>query len=458
MSDASRSPTGILGSEHRRLTIGIVATVSFIAFEAMAVATAMPTAVPDLNGMPLYAFAFSAFFTTSLFAMVVSGEMCDARGPLLPLLMGAAAFSAGLIMAGAAQSMWPFIAGRAIQGLGGGLAIVSLYVIVGRAYAESIRPRVFAVMSAAWVVPAIVGPLIAGLLADHASWRFVFLGIAPLVLIPVAMALPSVRAIDGPPGDRVIRPGRKRYALATALGMGLLQYAGTRPDLGALGLVAIAVVLLVPNVPKLFPRGTLRLQRGLPTVVAMRGIIAGAFFGAEAFLPLMLVAERGISSTLAGLALTGGALGWASGSWYQGRPGLRTPRYLLIRTGCLLVAGAIAMLGLVLLPSVPFFAATGAWTLGAVGMGMAMASISVTLFELSPAQDHGVNSAALQLSDALFSIVFVGLAATIFGSAHGAAATATSDVASWVYLLILGVMSALAVFGAWAAGRIPVTT
>src|SRR5829696_5734624 len=68
---------GILSRRHRRLTVGIVATIAFIAFEAMAVATAMPKAVPDLGGMRVYALAFSAYFTTSLFGLVLAGEICD---------------------------------------------------------------------------------------------------------------------------------------------------------------------------------------------------------------------------------------------------------------------------------------------------------------------------------------------------------------------------------------------
>lgn len=445
---------GILGPEHRRLTIGIVATVVFIAFEAMAVATAMPKAVPDLDGLSLYALAFSGFFTTSLVGMVVSGEMSDRRGPKLPLLIGAAAFSFGLLVAGSAQAMWPFIGGRALQGLGGGFVIVALYVVVGRAYDESLRPRIFAGMSAAWVVPSIVGPLVAGLLADHASWRWVFLGIAPLVLLPIALALPSVTAVDGPPpGGAIERRGRTHVAVAAASGMGLLQYAGTRPDVVAIVLAAVGVAVLIPSVPKLLPPGTLRLARGLPTVVAMRGILAGAFFGAEAFLPLMLVSERGLSSTLAGLSLTGGALGWATGSWYQGRPGMITPRHVLVRVGAFLVAAAIAALSLVLLPAVPVAVATLAWTVGAIGMGMAMSSVSVLLFEFSPVEDHGTNSAAMQISDAMFSIVFVGLAGTIFGSAHGPQAEGAA-VPVWIYAVILAVMTSLALFGAWAAGRI----
>lgn len=447
----------MLSPAYRRLSVSIVVAVVFIAFEAMAVATAMPTAVPELDGLSLYAFAFSAFFTTSLFAMVVSGEICDRRGPLLPLLSGAGAFSAGLLIAGSAQSMWPFLAGRATQGLGGGMVIVALYVVVGRTYPEEMRPRIFAAMAAAWVVPSIVGPLVAGLLTDHVSWRWVFLGIAPLVVVPVALALPSVRTVDGPPagGAQTRRAGRRWFALATAVGVGTLQYAGTRTDVVAVVLCVAGVALVAPSLRHLLPPGTMLLRRGLPTVVAMRGILAGAFFGTEAFLPLLLVSERGLSSTLAGLSLTGGALGWATGSWYQGRPSTITPRHLLVRTGCVLVAIAISSVALVLVPSVPVVVTMFGWVVGAFGMGLSMASISVLLFQLSPVDEHGANSASLQVSDALFSALFVGLAGTIFGSGHGAATAETggADVATWIYLVILAVMAGLAVFGAWAAGR-----
>lgn len=445
---------GVLGPAYLRLTVGIVSTVVFVAFESMAIATAMPKAVPELDGMALYAFAFSAFFTTSLFAMVVSGELCDRTGPRLPLILGTASFTVGLLLAGSAQSMWPFLAGRAIQGLGGGLVIVALYVVVGRAYPERLRPKVFAAMAAAWVLPSIVGPLVAGILTDQLSWRWVFLGIAPLVLIPVFLALPQAKAVDGPPpGGAPRRSGRKRFAAAAALGVGLLQYAGSRADLLGLGVAVVALALMVPTVPKLLPPGTIVLRRGLPTVVALRGIYAGAFFGTETFLPLLLVSERGLSSTLAGLSLTGGALGWATGSWYQGRNRTVAPRYLLVRAGGVFVAFAICLVALTLVPAVPAFAVMLGWVVGAFGMGIATASMSVLLFQLSPVADHGANSAALQVSDALFTATFVGLAGTIFGTGH-AGDVAEAAVEHWVYLVIIGVMAALALFGAWAAGRV----
>ncbi len=130
---------GVLGAAYRALSVGIVSVVLLIAFEATAVGTAMPVAARELDGVSLYAFAFSGYFTTSLFGMVLSGQWSDRRGPLGPLTTGIASFGAGLLLSGTAGSMWVFILGRAVQGLGGGLVIVALYVVVGRAYPERLR-------------------------------------------------------------------------------------------------------------------------------------------------------------------------------------------------------------------------------------------------------------------------------------------------------------------------------
>ncbi|WP_239092316.1 MFS transporter, partial [Streptomyces sp. SID14478] len=182
---------GVLGRAHRALSIGIVTVVLLIAFEATAVGTAMPVAARELDGVSLYAFAFSAYFTTSLFGMVLAGQWADRRGPLGPVTAGIGAFAAGLVLAGTAGSMWLFVAGRAVQGLGGGLVIVALYVVVSRAYPPRLRPAIMAAFAASWVVPSIVGPLAAGALTEHLGWRWVFLGIPVLVLLPLALALPQ---------------------------------------------------------------------------------------------------------------------------------------------------------------------------------------------------------------------------------------------------------------------------
>lgn len=437
----------LLAHGNRSLLLGIVSVVLLIAFEAMAVATAMPRAVGELHGLPFYAWAFSAYVVSSLFAMVASGEVCDARGPTRPMIAGVVLFTVGLLVAGTAVNMAVFVLGRAVQGLGGGAVIVAIYVVVGRAFEQRLRPQVFSLMSSAWVLPSIVGPAVAGVVADRLSWRWVFLGVSVLVVPALLLMLPSLAHLGG--GQPSGRRGRKRAALMAAVGVACLQYAGQRLDAVGAGFLVLGVALMAPTVGRLLPPGTLRFARGLPTVIAMRGVLAGAFFAAETFVPLMLISERHLSTTLAGLSLTGGALGWAAGSWYQGRPATRIARHQLIRTGCAFVALAVAGVAAATLPAVPVWVAGTSWVVGGVGMGLGMASVGVLTLQLSPVADQGVNSAALQMSDSMASAVTIGLGGAIYAVGLRAGGTPI-----WPLLTIDLLMVCLALVGVAVAGRV----
>jgi MFS family permease len=444
----------VWGRPYRALTLGIVTVVLLIAFEATAIGTAMPIAARELDGLALYAFAFSAFFTTSLFAMVVSGQWCDRNGPLPPLAAGIGGFAAGLVISGTAQSMWPFVLGRAVQGIGGGLLIVALYVVVGRAYPERLRPTIMAAFSGAWVVPSIVGPLVSGTVTEQLGWRWVFLAIPALVVVPLLTALPALRRLDaagtdggvagaGAPMDR----RRLRLAGGIALGAALLQYAGQ--DLRWVSLVpaAAGAALLVPSALRLLPRGTFRAGRGLPAVVLLRGVAAGTFIGAESFIPLMLVTQRGLSPTLAGLSLAGGGVTWGLGSYLQSRPRLEPHRDRLVRAGMILSALAIAGAGLTLLPGAPVWTAALAWVVGGLGLGLVIASLSVLLLRLSPPAEAGANSAALQVSDALSNVILVSATGTAFAALGGAAHAAA-------FAAVFLPLATIALTGTWVAARL----
>ena len=439
-------PSSIFDPERRRITIGIVALVLLVAFEYMAVATAMPVAGRALDGLSLYPWAFSGFLLASLFATVVAGELSDRHGPGVPLLGGIALFTTGLLLAGLAPAMWVFILGRMVQGLGGGAAIVALYVVVARVYPEPLRPRAFAAMSGAWVVPSILGPLAAGPVAEHLTWRLVFLGLVPLVVVPVVLTLPALRHLPREPARS--RPGRAKLAAGVAAGAAALQYAGEHRGVTAVVAAVLGVALLAATVPRLLPAGALQLARGLPTVVAMRGVMAGAFFGAEAFVPLMLVEHRGLSATLAGASLTGGAIGWATGSWWQGRPAMRTPRYRVIQAATALITVSLLLVGSTAFAVMPVWLVAVGWTLGGIGMGAAFSSISVLLFELSAPSEQGANSAAVQLSDGLGSVLAIGLAGVLYASLR---ATASATV---MFGSIFAVMVLIAAAGVLAAGRV----
>jgi MFS family permease len=437
---------GLFSPWHLAVTLGIVSSILLTAFEAMAVSTVMPIAVADLHGLPYYSLGFSAYLTLSLLGMVLAGQRADTRGPRLPFLCGMGLFGLGLIASGTAAGMAQFVLGRAVQGLGGGMIIVSLYVLVGRAYPERLHAKAFSVIATCWVLPAIVGPFIGGVLAEQASWRWVFLGVAALTVFPLSLLLKPLRNLPGfeAPQRSAVEDARLRTvricAALTALGAGLFQFGSQRLDWIGGVLLAAALALLVPSVPKLLPRGFFRVVRGLPTVVAMRGLMAATYFGVESFIPLMLVQVRGLSATAAGLSLTGAALSWALAAWLGDRPWVRDrisrAGQVRLGSGITTVAlfGAVAAIS----PHTPVWTAAAAMFAAGLGMGFAFTNISVLTLELSEPGRQGANSASLQVSDGLIGTLSVAVAGAVYHALH-TSAQADRPVFAVMYAMFIAI-------------------
>jgi MFS family permease len=433
--------------------LGIIAQVTLVAFEALAVSTAMPVIAEALDGVRGYGLAFSLFLTMTLLGTVVAGGWCDVSGPRWPAVTGLALFAAGLVVSGLAGTFEVMLLGRVVSGVGGGFTVVALYVIVAAVYPEQMRPQVFGWISAAWVLPSLLGPPIAGWLATDVSWRVVFLGVPPLVLLATLALWPRLKPL-GPAVAAEQAPGRHRrralLGLALAVGATALQWGSQRSETsgaaaGAVtaGALLAGAALVAVALPRLVPKGTLRAARGLPSVIAVRGLFTACFFGAETFVPLMLVSERGLSPAVAGLSLTGGAVGWATGSWLQGRPGLRVPRHGLLGIGGFVVGLSVLGLLLALLPGVPAFVVLPVWTVAGVGMGIGMSSTSVLVLGLSRPGEEGRNSAALQVSDARGGVTGIGAAGAVFAALHVAPGADTHTfTVIWASLAVVGVLAA----------------
>src|SRR6266511_4404759 len=217
MQQAQRE--GLFAPARRALTIGLVLTVTLVAFEALAVVTILPVIKDDLGGLRLYGWVTSAFFLGTLVGIVVAGSESDRRGPGPPYVLGILLFAAGLVIGGLAPSMLILVLARALQGIGAGAIPATAYAAIGRSYPEALRPRVFAVLSTAWVVPGLIGPALSALVATHLSWRYVFLGLLPLVLVAAATRSPgelpwgpSGRAPVAAAGGGAGRGGRRAAA------------------------------------------------------------------------------------------------------------------------------------------------------------------------------------------------------------------------------------------------------
>lgn len=424
----------------RRLTFGIMITVAVLAFEALAVATIGPRIAHDLGGDDLYGWLFSAFMLANLVGIVVAGHESDRRGPAAVYVVGLACFGTGLLLGGLAPSMIVLVAARAVQGLGGGALYNAAYVAIGRAFAETERPRQFALLSSAWVVPGLVAPALGGAIAELLGWRVVFLGMIGLVPVAALLALGPMRSLGtGRPDDTAppVAP-----ALLLAVGAALL--------LGGLGaatwwittpLVVVGVALAASRLRRLTPAGTLRARRGLPAAVAFRGLTTFAFFGADAFLAFALARLHGLDPIAVGLVITPATLTWAGGSWVQARLAGRRSRRTLATAGIVLVTVAIALGATVVLDATPLAVIVVAWAIGGLGMGLSYSPTSmVALSEAEPGR-QGAATSAVQLTDVLGAALGTGIAGAIVAAAATIGWT-RRDALTVVFAIMTGVAAA----------------
>ncbi|GIH24041.1 MFS transporter [Acrocarpospora phusangensis] len=431
---------------YRALSIGMVALFMLVAFEYLAVATAMPAVAAELNGNHLYSLAFSGGVAAALIATVLGGRWGDVRGPGAPLWTGLVAFLAGLTLAGAAPVMEVFLLGRFLQGFGGGMFDVAIYVLVGRIYPAAMHPRVFSLLAAAWVLPSVVGPAITGFVTEHFSWRWVFLAV-PILAAPAVFALwrglagtagQQQEAVTEEPADTTDGGFRLRVAMGVlaAIGAGLLQYGSGSENFV---LIAAGLVVLAASLPRLLPPGTMRAARGLPSVVALRGIAAGSFLAAEVLVPLVLFDVRGLSPDQGGIALTGGALFWSLGSWIQGRKPYR--RKSLLAWGCGLIALGMAVTAPIVVPEAPVWLAFVGWSVAGLGIGVVYPVLSVLVLELSAPGEQGKNSASLAVGESVLTIVAIAVTGAIF-------------TVSAAYALCFALLVTMAAAGVLLAGRV----
>ena len=446
-------PEGVLSSRYRLATLGMCALIGIAAFESLAVTTIMPLISAELDGERLYSLSFAAPLATGLVGMVVAGNWADRSGPRVVVIASMLLFAVGLLVVGTAPDMLVFLLGRLVQGLGSGAVIVGLYVMVARLFPPGLHPSIFAGFAAAWVLPALVGPLISGFIAETLGWHWVFIGAVVLAVPAFVMILPSLRRVPPPAraeGADVVpwSPGRILWAAGAALGVLALNLVNEFEPVLAVAVVVAAVAALAIALRPLLPPGTLRARPGLPTLVLLRGLAGAAFLASEVYIPYLLHDRYGFSASASGTALTLGALGWALASWAQGRLGERVPQRTGIRVGLALVlAGLVVAVVTPLLDLAPgLLIAT--WTLAGFGMGFMYPRFSVLTLALSTPTDRGFNSSALTISDSAGSAVALAVAGGVFGllgGSPGAAAFAACFAVGALVALLALVLSGRAV-------------
>ncbi len=432
---------GVWHPSQRGLTVGLVATMTLFASESLAVSTIMPDIAKDL-GQSGYGAAFSLFFLGSIIGVLVGGPAADRYGMRLPFLAVCGFFAFGLVIAGFTPTMWLLILGRLCQGLGAGASSPIIYAAIGGAYSTQGQVRMFAVTSTAWVIPGVIGPGIAGIVSNAVGWRWVFLGLLPLVAVAAALTVPRLTNIAG---DAHTLPFSTLDIARFTAGVGLALTALSSTDLRRGLVLAVAgVVVSASCTPRIFPPGLLRFRHPMAATIGLRGFLTAAFIPVDAFVPLVVNEVRGRSVLVASVAVTVATVFWTIGAWIAARVQKRRGAPWLVRVGFLLLAAGITIESLILIRSVPLAIGIFGGAIGGVGMGLAFAPMSSVVLDLAPEGLQGTAASSLALLDGLgfaFGAAATGALVTI--GTHLAWGTATAFLVAWPSAALLALTGAV---------------
>src|SRR3954452_21655561 len=334
----------------------IVAAMLPAVLDQTILATALPVIAQDLGRLSDVSWVVTAYVVAAAATTPLWGKLGDRHGRKLVLQTALTLFVTASALCAAAQDIGQLIVLRMVQGAGAGGLMTLAMASVGDLVSPRERGRYQGYIAATFAVATIVGPLLGGVLVDHASWRWVFLVNLPIGL--VALAALTLR-LPSPASDRPSRPldagGAALLAGATA---GLLltciwggdRYAWDSAEMLALigGTVVLGLALVLRERRAADPIVPFHLLRTPVVAVASSGLFLGtaALFAVTIFVPLFLQTATGATPTEAGLLLVPAMLGITLSTTLSGRVISRTGRYKVFPiAGLGLMTAALVLLG-----------------------------------------------------------------------------------------------------------------
>ncbi|HLJ03244.1 MAG TPA: MDR family MFS transporter [Solirubrobacteraceae bacterium] len=343
-------------------------------------ATALPTIASGLGRLSDVAWVVTAYVVAAAAAAPLWGKLGDRQGRKLMLEASLLLFLAASAVCGAAQSLWMLVVARGIQGAAAGGLMSLAQAAVGDLVSPRERGRYQGYVMATFAVAASVGPLLGGLLVDHASWRWVF-----YVNLPVGVLALAGLHVRLPAGEAGARESRLDLAGAALLGAGTValmlaciwggdRYAWSSPAIVALlagfALAAALLVLRTRRIPDPIVPLSLIANRSVALASTALFFVTATMFAITVFVPLFLQTTTGASPTQAGLLLIPMMIGITLSTNVAGRLIQRTGRYKVFPiVGLGLIC--VALLSLAVLVQHPSRVTTGiALTLFGLGFGL----------------------------------------------------------------------------------------
>ncbi|MDR7248308.1 MFS transporter [Bacillus pumilus] len=405
---------GVFDAKYRALTIGIILAVTTVAFESLAVVTIAPSLAQKLNGLHLYGWIFSSFLLAQILGTMIIGTRINKNGVFASFGISILFFVIGIVIAATSVNMITLIIGRVFQGFGGGGIITCVYYSITLGYPDKLRTKILALFSGAYILPALIGPYIAGLIAEQISWRGVFWLVLPFIGLAVMLTLPAFRKFS----VRVTTPSKNNrkegFAVLLTIGTGMfLAGLSFITDWKGIVLLVAGLFIMIHPLRKLLPEGTLSARRGLPATIASRGFFVASYNATESYVVLALTDVKKLPADMAGLIVAAGALSWSAAAWLQSKldakdHGMGRKKRVTVGIGFMII-GVAAVILAVSLPEGGIVFAVISQLFTGFGIGLAHPTTGAIALQHTKTGEEGEISASLQFTDAFSPGLSIGI-------------------------------------------------
>lgn len=448
----------IFGPKYLAATIILCLGVALLAFNAFLSSTALPTAVNELDGVELIAWATTLYLVFAIVGGAGAVMVKQRLGSRWALIAMAVVFLIGTLVAASAGTMSQVLIGRAIQGLGEGVVAALCFALIPELFPNRLVPKVFGMQAVIWAIAAFGGPAGAGALTEFVSWRAAFLVNVPFVVVfclMVALVVPNSAASDtrsGFPGVRL---------LAIGGGILLVAIASVLPAPQAFGLVGVAILALIfaiwldrRSASPLTPSGAFwsntALGPGFWVVLLMP--VAGAV--TAVYLVMLLQQLWGFGPTLAGAVGAVMAVAWSLSSVAVANVRKRSTRAVLIRLGPVFLAIGISGVLCGLIFTLPPLLIVSQLLIG-MGFGMSNGYIMLTLIETTSDAERDRTSALIPTTQSAGNAIGAAIAGLAANTAGYVVATTKEEVLTAIIPLFAtgSIIAAIAAMTALAMVR-----
>jgi EmrB/QacA subfamily drug resistance transporter len=443
--------------------LAVLSALFLAALDQTIVATALPRMVEDLQGVDRYAWVATAYLLASTAVAMVYGKLADTYPRKYVTLGAIGLFLSGSVLCGLSgefgtlpllgDGMTQLVIFRGIQGAGGGGLFAMTFIVIADLFTPAERGKYQGYVGAVFGVASVLGPLIGGLLTDHAGgwipgvegWRWVFYVNVPVgggALWFITRRMPRL----DPPGDRLmpdflggalllggliplilsLQLDKRRYPWLPGLGgsTGDGFAAWTTPGLFVLGCVVLTAFVRRSRTSR-SPILDLRLFENdvFRTANLATLFFGSAFMSVTIFLPLFMVNVLGVSATRAGAALIPFSMGIVFSATLAGQVVARIGYRRQIAGGAIVFLASVLLLA-TMGSNVEYWEVTAYMVLAGLGVGPSMPLFTLAIQNAVDVRFIGQATSASQFFRQTGATVGAALMGTVLATSLGTAFSA----------------------------------